>query len=115
VYPLQLASGRPKLVVRPPQPAVEGEDGETRPARAGGLEALAPSLRIGRQQVLELLLDKFYDKRWVHHTAAAVPCNSWAVLLVYIHSGYLCPLMGTTEQLNSFPPYFHGVVQLMVV
>jgi hypothetical protein len=69
---VQLASGRPKLVVRPPQPAVEGEDGETRPARAGGLEALAASLRIGRQQVLELLLDKFYDKRWVTCTASVL-------------------------------------------
>jgi hypothetical protein len=29
----------------------------------GGLEGLAASLRIGRTQVLELLLDKFYDKR----------------------------------------------------
>lgn len=61
---LQLASSRPKLVVKPPQPATEGEDGaEGRPARPGGLEGLAAQLRIGRQQVLELLLDKFYDKR----------------------------------------------------
>jgi len=62
---LQLAAARPKLVVRPPQPAAaEGADGEGgRPARPGGLEELAASLRIGRQQVLELLLDKFYDKR----------------------------------------------------
>jgi hypothetical protein len=64
LLPLQLASARPKLTVRPAQPAVEAEgEGEGRPARAGGLEGLAASLRIGRQQVLELLLDKFYDKR----------------------------------------------------
>lgn len=64
LLPLQLASARPKLTVRPAQPAVEGGEGEeSRHARAGGLEGLAASLRIGRQQVLELLLDKFYDKR----------------------------------------------------
>lgn len=61
--PLQLASARPKLTVRPAQPTVEGGEGESRPARSGGLEGLAATLRIGRQQVLELLLDKFYDKR----------------------------------------------------
>lgn len=61
---LQLATARPKLVVRPAQPAVEAEgDAAGRPARPGGLEGLAASLRIGRQQVLELLLEKFYDKR----------------------------------------------------
>ena len=60
---LQLAAARPKLVVRPPQPASVGDDGQERPARAGGLEGLAAQLRIGRQQVLEMLLDKFYDKR----------------------------------------------------
>lgn len=50
--------------MRPSQPAVEAAEGEEgRPARAGGLEGLAASLRIGRTQVLELLLDKFYDKR----------------------------------------------------
>lgn len=61
---MQLAAGRPRLTVRPPQPAVEGGEGEEGwPARVGGLEGLAASLRIGRTQVLELLLDKFYDKR----------------------------------------------------
>jgi hypothetical protein len=61
---VQLAAGRPKLTVRPPQPAVAGGEGEEgRPARVGGLEGLAASMRIGRTQVLELLLEKFYDKR----------------------------------------------------
>jgi hypothetical protein len=83
VLPLQLAAARPRLTVQPAQPAAaaaESDDGEgegggegegegdaaqktkKRP-RLGGMEGLAASLRIGRQQVLELLLDKFYDKR----------------------------------------------------
>lgn len=32
------------------------------PARPGGLEELARKLNMGRKDVLEVLLDKFYEK-----------------------------------------------------
>ncbi|KAF8062017.1 hypothetical protein HT031_004277 [Scenedesmus sp. PABB004] len=55
---LQLATGRPRLALKPPRPAEE-EGGKPRP---GGLEELAWSLKLGRRDVLEPLLGMFYNK-----------------------------------------------------
>lgn len=56
---------RDVLRVRAAQEAVPADDeGKAgRPARPGGVEGLANQLRIWRADVLQALLDKFYDKR----------------------------------------------------